>query len=184
MTSPDETNDDSDLLSRRLERLYELYRSSLLNEKIYGHRLARQRQIFFWMSVFTVICSVIAGTASKEFWGRHEAESVPLLAALVATALAGIRAVADFTSTEKRYTKLFYGHKDNSLRLADIVEKTKTYRSFADPFEDEAEVIRQKYIELARQDDPDPPKYLMRRFQKEINTQVPPDTLWTPHASR
>jgi hypothetical protein len=38
--------------------------------------------------------------------------------------------------------------------------------------------IQGRYADLARDDEPNPSRSLIARFQSEVNTQIPPDRLW------
>jgi len=38
--------------------------------------------------------------------------------------------------------------------------------------------IQTRYIDLARDDEPNPSRKLIARFQSEVNAQVPPDRFW------
>ena len=61
----------------RLDRIYDLYRSCILNELSYGHRLNLFTRSGLWLDVIIIIGSGTSGVAGWIIWTKY-----PALAAL------------------------------------------------------------------------------------------------------
>ena len=180
MTATD-AKPSTEIQQAELTRIYNLYRDSLLSKKYYAHKVAEWKRIDLWINIVAALASssVFTGLALwKTQFGLNFMTFLTLAAAVVAILKPIIRPAEKID----RYSKLHFAYSEVYLDfdslIADIRRQTeldpdRLKRSFQ---------IWDRYRQLALQDDPEPNRKLLEKFQAEVNEFLPPDRLWLPSA--
>lgn len=165
----------------RFDRVYDLYRNCLLNQAYYGHRLASFTRLAFWLEIVIVVGSGASGVSGWIIWTRYPTSGA-LWAAIAAlsTVLAAVKPVLQTDAKLKRYSTLFAAYRQLSLGMQTVVDDIAEAEGIPRETEREVGRIRDRYRSLSADDDPIPSRRLVARLQEEINTKVPPTSLFYP----
>ena len=165
----------------RLDRIYDLYRSCILNELYYGHRLNLFTRSGLWLDVIIIIGSGTSGVAGWIIWTKY-----PALAALWAviaaasTLLAALKPVLQTDSKIKRYSSLFSAYRQLAISMKMVADEIGETGGIPRETEREIDRIRARYRTLSVDDDPGPSPKLVERLQAEVNRRVPTSALFYP----
>jgi hypothetical protein len=185
MSNSEEVRESAEALRRPanlqagLARIYDKYRTSLLNVKYYGHKLIWAQRINLCMELIIAItaCSGVSGWA---IWGQEGGHQVWSIIAGTAAVLAAVKPILPLTKDISRYSKLYGGHNSNFLALKDLVERIAMEQELAGDAHDEFERICKQHRDMALDDDPKPSRSLVTKFMREVEIQIPPEQLWCP----
>jgi hypothetical protein len=168
-----------DTVSCALARIYDKYRTSLLNVKYYGHKLIWAQRFNLYMELVIAV-SACSGVSGWAIWGREGGALVWSLIAGAAALLAAIKPVLPLAKNISTYSKLYGGYNSNYLALKDLVERIAIYQNLSKEIEEEFDRVCKQHRDLAMDDDPKPSTRLIVRFVKEVNSQIPTSQLWCP----
>jgi hypothetical protein len=164
----------------RPKRLYDLLRTSRLNAKYYGYKLHRIQR---WNKAFEIGIALGAtgsGLSGWSIWQSHFGQTSWIVIAGISGIAAIIKPILAMNQTIERYSKLFAGHNRNFIRLSQLCSDIATQRQVTPEMNTEYLRINEDYTELAALDDPVPQAALQARFEREVNSEIPPDSLWWP----
>jgi hypothetical protein len=162
-----------------LARIYNRYRTSLLNVKYYGYKLIWSQRVNLWAELVIAI-SACSGVSGWAIWGQEAGHQVWSIIAGTAAVLAAIKPIVPLTKNISRYSKLYGSYNSNYLALKDLVERISVEEGLSKDIQDEFERISKQHREIAMDDDPKPSKRLLTKFMREVETQIPPEQLWCP----
>jgi|HubBroStandDraft_4_1064222.scaffolds.fasta_scaffold16155_4 hypothetical protein len=168
-----------DKLPDHLQRVYDAYRTSLLNVKYYGYKLQHATRLNTGVEALIAITGA-GGVSGWAIWNTGGGQPIWAFIAGTSALLAAIKPVLPLTRNISRYSQLHAGHTMNYLALKDIVDRIRIEKDFTRELERDFEQTRKRHREMAGQDDPDPSKRLIDRFQGEVNAQIPVSSLWCP----
>lgn len=165
-----------------LLRLYDAYRTSLLNVKYYGYKLKWTTRANRGMEiVIAIAASSVSGWA---IWRSDAGSGVWTVIAGAAAVLVVIKPFLPFSKNIATYSKLYAGHNSNFLTLKDVVETVAIQKRFTRDAERELNNVLKRHRELSAFDDPSPSPKFVDRLQTEVNAQIPADSLWCPQPLR
>jgi hypothetical protein len=168
----------------RFDRIYDLYRSCILNELYYGRRLNLFTRSGLWLDIVIIIGSGTSGVAGWIIWTKY-----PALAALWAviaaasTLLAALKPVLHTDAKIKRYSSLFSAYRQLAISMKMVVDDIGETRAIPREIEREIDRIRARYSTLSVDDDPRPSPKVVERLQAEVNRRVPTSTLFYPSSN-
>lgn len=162
-----------------LARIYDRYRTSLLNVKYYGYKLIWAQRVNLWMELVIAI-SACGGVSGWAIWGQEAGHQVWSFIAGTAAILAAIKPIVPLTKNISRYSKLYGGYNSNFLALKDLVERISVEQGLSGGIQEEFERISKQHREMAMDDDPNPSKKLITKFMREVEIQIPTEQLWCP----
>jgi hypothetical protein len=166
-----------------LAAFYDTYRSSLMNAKYYGARLA------FYQRANTAVEIVIAigtatGVAGWSIWGMQGFNVLWPIIAGAATLGAVTKPVLQLGQKIERYAKLFTGHQTNYLSLRNQCMLIAMEEGVTDEVKNRYNTVYSRYQELATLDEPHPSRRRLARCQAEVNEEIPANSLWWPAATK
>ena len=165
-------------LRASLQQIYDLYRTSLLNVKYYGYKLTVTNRCNAAADIVVVVGSATSGVSGWAIWSWGYGQDVWLAIAAFATLLAALKPVLQINKKIEMYGKLYGGHRANYLAVQALVERVQAERAFTPGLQAGYRAIYGRYTDLARDDEPNPSRRLITRFQSEVNVQIPAATLW------
>jgi hypothetical protein len=167
-------------LPANLMRVYEAYRTSLMNMKYYGWKLKVAKRIN--TSVELLIALAAASSVSGwTIWSTVTGGAIWSVIGAIAAVLAAAKPFFPLTDNISNYSKLWAEHNSNYLSLKDLVQRISIHQIYSPTMEQEFEQYAKRHRELAVHDDPNPSKRLIERFFAEVNLQIPPESLWCPN---
>ena len=163
----------------QLGQLYNLYRSSILNKKYYGARLAAFKR---WNMRLEILIAVGTSTAIGT-WALWRGDRGSIAWAIITgfvTVLAIIKPFLQLSRRVEKYSKLFVGHADVEWDVKKLVDSTPGTQSFTPAMRETYQSILDRIRKLAVDDDPNPDEELREKCADEVNTEVPLRVLWYP----
>jgi hypothetical protein len=152
----------------------------MLNYKYYGARAAKFER---WNLRCQLIASIGSLGAVGGFlalgatgWGKWVSAGVGLISAIAAAlprALDFVNKIKKFEGLHFSYSQLFHLTKALSLDI-------KRSRFVTDEQMGASKIISDIYSRLGQLDETDPKSKLLKRFEQEVRTAIPPETLWYP----
>jgi hypothetical protein len=165
----------------QLRYIYNSYRTALLNRKYYGERLSVYQKYNTATEILIAVGAAgSGGVAGLAIWGSITGQYAWLLISGVATVLGVIKPVLQFGRHIENYTKLYAGHSNVYLDLKSMVEDIEVSKSLPPKLADKYESIRNRIVELGGLDDPMPNKKLILKLQRQVNEEIPAESLWVP----
>jgi len=165
---------------RRPGRIYDLLRTSRLNEKYYGYKL---QKLQLYNKVFEIGIAVGAtgsGISGWSLWGTPQAHIAWVLIAGTSGLAAIAKPILAWNHTIERYSKLFSGHHRNFILLDQLRFEIATQKQVSAEANARYVRIYAEYAELSKLDDPIPHNRLLDRLQEQVNAEIPIDSLWWP----
>ena len=166
-----------------LQRMYDFYRTSLLNTKYFGYRLRQTNHLYLISELLIIFGSAASGVSGWAIWTYGITKNAWLVIAAISTLLVSTKPILQLNRKVERYSRLFTGHNANYLSMEDmedIVQRIAISQAITPDLEREYTQLYRRYIQLSNEDDPNPPKKLVERLMSEVNEQVPPERLWWP----
>jgi hypothetical protein len=171
----DEVNRD------QLQYIYDAYRDAALNRLYYGIKLARYRQLNFWVEIAIAIGATgSGGIAGFAVWGTIPGSYVWLVISGLAAVLALVKPVLQLGGRIENYTKLYAGYTNVFLELKEVVEDIAVAHAISERTRERYVGSRQLLRELAPLADPDRTQRLITKLQDQVNREIPPENLWVP----
>jgi hypothetical protein len=165
-------------LRASLQQIYDLYRTSLLNVKYYGYKLTIANRTSVAAEIVVVVGSATSGVSGWAVWTWGYGKEIWLAFAAAATLIAALKPVLQINKKIELYGKLFGGHHANYLAAKALAERVTAQRELTPGMQAVYRAIQGRYLDLARDDEPNPSRSLIARFQSEVNKQIPPEQLW------
>ena len=164
-----------------LKNIHREFRTAALNMKYYGCRLDRYQQLNKCLEIL-IACGATTGTgiAGLAIWKNGLGTTAWGIISGVSIVLATIKPIIALPKEIERYSKLASGY-------ATIYE---TYRGMEQDFFasglliteqiEQYNKLRAEMIKLAADDDRHPTRKLIKRFEDEVNKEIPASSLWMP----
>jgi hypothetical protein len=166
-------------LTSAVTRIYDQYRTSLLNVKLYGYKLRNTQRLNLSGEIIIAV-TASGGISSWWIWGTGGGKPIWAILVGIAALLSAIKPVLPLTRNIATYSKLFGGHNSTYLALKDLAERIKIERALTPEMEREFQHLLKRHQELSAYDEPYPSPKLIERFQREVNIQIPAASLWWP----
>jgi hypothetical protein len=87
------------------------------------------------------------------------------------------------TKNISNYSRLYGAYNGNYLAFQDLVERISVEEGFSEEIEREIEDLLKQQRALAADEEPGPSMRLLKKFQAEVNSEIPPQSLWCPPTS-
>ncbi len=164
-------------------RLHDLYRTCLLNQKYYSHKLNSYK---LWNRVMDIVValatsSAFAGLAIWKSGLGANFFSILLAASVVVSVL---RPILKLTEGIDRYSKLHYGYSQLSFQVENVLTDMRRRGGPQDDHLKTTADIEDRYRNLGLEDDAGPNLKLLKKFQAEVNEAVPAERLWLPSSGK
>lgn len=160
--------------------LHRGYRTYLLNKMYYGHKLNRVKNINLALEILIAVGASGSGIAGLTVWNTEGGKAAWAVISAISVSIAVIKPILKLSDTISRYGKLYGDYANIYFKVKSIEETVAANNDITQLDMDNYEEIRKRTAELQESDDPKPDKSLIIRLQKEINAQIPPQTLWMP----
>ncbi len=165
----------------QLRYIYYNYRTALLNKLYYGHRLISYQRINSAMEIAIAIGATgSGGVAGLAIWGSITGQYAWLIISGIATVLGVIKPILQIGRHIENYTKLYAGQTNIYLDLRSIVEDIDVSKAIPQKLANKYEAIRNRIAELGGLDDPKKDQGLIDKLVKQVNEEIPPESLWLP----
>lgn len=172
-------------LNRTLEGIYDDYRTILLNAKYNGVRLQKATR---WNRCLEIVIAVGAsgsGVAGLTLWksdyGQYAWGAVSALAIFVSI----IKPIWNLGRSIEDYSQLWAEYATLSVRYRNAIRQIEGARdqiassgALPQKLIEDIDAMRTKMVELAPRGDQHPLRHLAEALQAQVNTEVPPATLW------
>jgi hypothetical protein len=170
---------DSANSKNKLLRIYDNYRTSLLNVKYYGYKLKWAERINLFCEL-AIAMSSASGVSAWVIWEKGAGVHIWSILAATGALSAAVKPILPLTKNISKNSQLYGGYNSNYLALKDLVGRIVVAGTLNKEMEREFEDLRQRQIELARDDEPHPSTRLLSKFQIQVNRRIPLETLWCP----
>lgn len=179
MTDGNNTNSDAGITKELAEtaRVNNAYRTSLLNVKYYGYKLKWATRFNLFAEI-TIAVTSAGGVSGWAIWSTKGGASIWATVVGLAALLAVLKPILPLSRNISTYSKLHAGHTSNFLALKDVAESMAIEKRFTREMSREFDHTRKRHREMAAHDEPAPSTKLLERFQAEVNSQIPVDSLW------
>jgi hypothetical protein len=164
----------------QLVEIYNRYRSAALNKDYYGCLLAEYQRWNTWLEFAIAIGAAGSGISGLAVWHYDTGKTLWAMITAISSLLAIVKPFLQLNKKVERYSKLFTGHQDNYLSLTVLVSKIRRRRQLTLEMIQEFEGAENRYIELARDDDPAINLTLATKCEARVREQIPDSALWYP----
>jgi len=159
--------------------LYELHRKLRMNALYYGKKLVDLQRRNFWLEVAIAIStSATVGSLAifklAAFWWV-----MPSLAAIAAI-LGVVKPLLGYSDEIARLSKMWNGYISLSLETASMVDDARTHQEISQETESRFKLVRDKFEELSKRDDPYPDKDLLMAQKIAVDRELPASGFWSP----
>lgn len=169
-------------LPNELRRIYDSYRTALLNRKYYACRLTNYRQVNFWWECILAIGT--SGTvAAWSVWSSGPGKTVWLVLGGTVTLLSVLKPIVGLPKSIERFSKLWTGHSRIYYDIEQVVSDIKAAHRVTPEMLEVLSDARKRHRELALDDDIKPIERLRRKFFEEVKKEIPRSSLWYPPAT-
>jgi hypothetical protein len=164
-----------------LAEIYNTYRNAALNKDYYGKVLERYQTRNTILEILIAIGATSSGISGLALW-QVEPHGKIIWASITAVSgvLAVIKPFLQMNKKIERYSRLFSGHLENYLALGVLVAKIRRKRALTEELVEEYELAERRFIELSRDDEPNPNVRIHRECEEAIRVRIPDEILWLP----
>ena len=164
-------------------RLNDLYRTFLLNQKYYAHKLNSYK---FWNRVMDIVVALATSSAfaGLAIWKSALGANFFSVLLAVSVIVSVLRPVLKLSEGIDRYSKLHYGYSQLLFQIESVLTDIRRQGGPKDGHVRTIADIDDRYRNLALEDDAGPNLELLKRFQAEVNEAHPPERVWLPSSER
>lgn len=182
MAEPKSKGEQSE--SAELVRLYDLYRSALMNEKYFGSRLQHYRRLNRVGEI--VLALTASGTVGGwAIWTSGWGAAIWKLLGCVSTALAVLKPILQLSKQIELHSKVYIGYCSLYFDLKSLVGDIECTHLITNETRRSVKLAQERYKSLALQVDFPAKKKLLARCMDQVNSQIPNASLWVPfHENR
>ncbi len=166
-------------LATRLIQIYDEYRSALLNQKYYAHRLQRYRRLDL-LAEISVAIGTSSTVASWAIWKTSFGTNGWTVLAGAAVVVSMLKPILQLGKSIEKYGKLFAGYSSVAAGFRFLISEIRITRVVDESTLKAVKDLYGQVGELTREDDPLPAHRLLEKLQHEVNLEVPPASLWMP----
>lgn len=162
-----------------LVRLYDLYRSVLMNEKYFGSRLDSYRRLNRAGEILLALTAsgTIGGWA---IWTSGWGAGTWKLLGCVSTVLAILKPILQLSKQIELHSKVYIGYCSLYYDLKSLVGGIQSAHAITAEMRKSLRVAQDRYKNLALQVDFPPNAKLLEQCMEQVNTQIPISSLWVP----
>jgi hypothetical protein len=164
---------------RKVLRLYELRKESLRFEKYYACRLKWHRR---WNMIGDAAIAVSASgaLASATFMKTPAGQELLTVALVFSTFATILKPVIKLNDRIIRLSKLQVQYLELYQDFTTLMYEVREADEVQPKHEKQLSILNDRYNKLGLQNDPGESSRLMRRFQAEVEIQIPNTELWLP----
>jgi hypothetical protein len=166
--------------AEQLEILYDHYRDACLNQKYYGHRYVHVERSNSGIEIAIAIGSATSTIGAWPLWQFGVGKVIWATIAGASTILAVVKPFLNYPEKMKKFGRLHAGYVEITTELREIVNNLRIARSLSNEALITYKRMRKMLTQLAREDEPNPNRRLIKRLQAEVNKEIPLHTLWFP----
>jgi hypothetical protein len=162
-----------------LKQIYDLYRTTLLNQLYYSDRLAS----FQSRNKIVEIAQALGMSSTIGAWGIFRdgpGKYAWVVIAGIATVISVIKPFLQWSKEIERYGQLSLGHTALYLDIKRLVERIAVDQGIRNTTSKEIDGAISRYRELALKDDPKPIVKKVKTFEDRVNQQIRIKNLWKP----
>ncbi len=163
----------------KMIRLYELLRESLRFEKYYAYKLKRWRRGNI-IADSLIALSAAGSFSSAEFMQNAIGKGVLTGTLVFSTVATILKPVIKPSNRISRLTKLQAQYLELYQDLHTLMCQIREIGEIQAKHERQLELLHERFNKLGVQNEPDEDQELMRRFQDEVETEIPSMGLWLP----
>jgi hypothetical protein len=167
----------------QLKIIHREFRTAALNKKYYGYKLDCYQHANTWLEILIAIGATTGtGIAGFAIWKSGAGTTAWAIISGLSIVLAAVKPIIALPKQIERYSKL-------ASSYSTIFE---AYRGMEQDFEatglttenvDAFKKLRAQVVELSADDDRNPSRKLIKRFEDEVNREIPTSSLWMPTLS-
>ena len=164
-----------------LEQLYSLLRTAALNVKYYGARAKRAKlwhlglQIAAATGSFSAVGGFLTGDQFAG-WGKFAWAGIAALSG----ALAAVSPLVGLSEKANRLGNLHFAYCELYHLCGLLLKDIRRAGVIADEHVGAAKVLYDLNSRLGPMDEEGPSRKLIKKFEAEVNEQIPSETLWMP----
>lgn len=167
-------------LKSELKRIYQQYRTSLLNRCYFAERLHGYRS---WNQCVEIAIA-IGTSATIGAWAifkESPAKYVWMVTVCVSTILSVLKPIINLSASIERYSKLWTGHSEIYFDLEALVQEIQIQKALTVEQHTRFENTFEKYKKLSiADDDLRPNRKAQARIEGEVMNKIPKGSLWLP----
>src|SRR6266536_3221105 len=171
---------DTEQVTSELREIYDMYRTATLNKNYYGAMLAKYQKRNLVLEIIIAIGATSSGVSGLTLWQEPYGKAIWGIITLISGILAVAKPILQLNKKVERYSKLFTGHLDNSLRLGALATKIRRKRELSADMVQEFELAEQRFVELSREDDPNTVLRVHKKCEDAVRLAIPDTVLWFP----
>lgn len=163
----------------RRKHIYNQYRTTLLNQKYHSHKLKVVKLQILYIDIAIIVGAAGSGISGWQLWespcGLEIWGGITGFSALLAT----IKPILNLPSRVELYSKLYSGHSKiyNEIKaLVMSIDRAPLTEKESETFDD----IFLRFGKLTELEEPISGRKLIKKLQKEVNIEIPPQSLWMP----
>jgi hypothetical protein len=162
-----------------LVRLYDLYRSALMNEKYFGCRLDYYRRLNRAGEILLALTA--SGTVGGwAIWTSGWGAVMWKLLGCISTVLAILKPILQLSKQIELHSKVYIGYCSLYYDLKSLVSDIQFSHAITAETRKSLRLAQDRYKSLALQVDFPANSKLLGRCMDQVNTQVPASGLWVP----
>ena len=171
-------NSERESLRAQLRDLYGLYRTALLSVKYYSFALTCWR-----IANKTIEILLALGTTGTAWaiWKTEAGGYVWMIVAAASAVLCLLKPIVRPSEKIEKFSSLRTSFSDLYYDIEAVVEDAKKRRNYTSEMDAKVRNARERMKQLATKEVPSPFKKLVCRFQREVNKQIVPKSLWWPN---
>ena len=165
----------------QLKAIHREFRTAALNKKYYGCRLVQYQHYNTLLEVL-IACGATTGTgiAGLAIWKNGVGTTAWGIISGLSIVLATLKPIIALPKQIERYSKLAssYATIFETYRLMELdIEATAALTT---EHVDQFKKLNDEVVKLAADDDRNPKRKLIKRFENEVNKEIPASSLWMP----
>jgi hypothetical protein len=180
---------DLEALRDTLISIYDEYRDALLNRSYYGYRVNRYTLYIKLFDILIAVGTSGSGIAGLALWKQEYGQIIWGFISGLSIILAVIKPILDFPSKLKDYSELYTEYSIVYRKFRSIVEDVAASERAYELLHGRltpttaaaVKEIRSKLVDLAPLGERGPAKTsLILKLQDDVNSAIPPSSLWVP----
>jgi len=162
-----------------LKNIHREFRTALLNKKYYGCRLDWYQTVNRWFEIIIALGATGAGVAGLAIWKTGAGVTAWAIISGASVVLSTVKPIIDLPKQIERYSKLSgaYAKIYESFR---VMEQEFDESGLTAAHLEKFKQLRSQLVDLAADDDPNPKMTLIKRFEADVNREIPVSSLWMP----
>jgi hypothetical protein len=161
--------------------VYNTLRTARLNYKYYSFKLRKAEFKLFWMDFLLTITVPSSAVAGLFFWENPVGIKVWKSLCVISAFIAIIKPMSGILKKRNAYQELKSGYKTIDFDLYAITNKINHEKAYSKQLQSEYQQVTDRMRSLVIKDpDSQEDKLLIEKFEKEVNTELPPSSFYIP----